>query len=65
MTSLPYPNLSAHPSINGRIEKLNALAGAPPPHSVKLLSRDEWRDLRSSCRQPEAVSPQIPADTTQ
>jgi Zn-dependent protease with chaperone function len=57
--------LSTHPSTNGRIETLNALAGAPPRHPVKLFSHEEWKDLRSLCRQPEAVSLQAPTDTTQ
>jgi Zn-dependent protease with chaperone function len=57
--------LSTHPSTNDRIEKLIVLAGAPPPHPVKLLSLEEWKDLRSLCRRSVAVSPQFSTGTPQ
>lgn len=55
--------LSTHPNTNDRIERLIALAGAPPPHPVKLLSLEEWKDLRSVCRRFVAASPQFSTDT--
>ena len=57
--------LSTHPNTNDRIEKLIVLAGAPPPHPVKLLSLEEWKDLRSLCRRSVAASPQFSTDTPQ
>lgn len=57
--------LSTHPNTNARIENLIALAGAPPPHPVKLLSLEEWKDLRSVCRRSVAASPQFSTDTPQ
>lgn len=57
--------LSTHPNTNDRIEKLIVLAGAPPPHPVKLLSLEEWKDLRSLCRRSVAASPQSSTGTPQ
>lgn len=55
--------LSTHPNTNDRIERLMVLAGAPPPHPVKLLSLEEWKDLRSLCRRPVAASPRFSTGT--
>jgi Zn-dependent protease with chaperone function len=57
--------LSTHPNTNDRIEKLIVLAGAPPPHPVKLLSLEDWKDLRSLCRRSVAASPQFSTGTPQ
>lgn len=57
--------LSTHPNTNDRIEKLVVLAGAPPPHPVKLLSLQEWKDLRALCRRSVAGSPQFSMGTPQ
>jgi Zn-dependent protease with chaperone function len=57
--------LSTHPNTNDRIEKLVVLAGAPPPHPVKLLSLQEWKDLRALCRRSVAGSPQFSTGTPQ
>lgn len=55
--------LSTHPNTNDRMERLMVLAGAPPPHPVKLLSLEEWKDLRSVCRRSVAASPQSSTGT--
>jgi len=57
--------LSTHPHTDDRIAKLTKLAGAPPPHPVKLFSHEELKDLRSLCRRPAASPLQAPTDTTQ
>ena len=57
--------LSTHPSTDDRIAKLIKLAGAPPPHPVKLFSHEEWKDLRSLCRRLAASPPQPSPDITQ
>lgn len=48
--------LSTHPDTNDRIARLTVLAGAPPPHPVKLLPLEEWKTLRSLCRRSIAAS---------
>jgi beta-barrel assembly-enhancing protease len=50
--------LSTHPGTSERIDKLIALAGPPPPHPVRLFSREEWKDLRSLCRKPVTATSQ-------
>lgn len=57
--------LSTHPDTSDRIEKLMALAIAPPPHPVTLFSREEWKDLRALCRHSTMARSQPPTDTTQ
>jgi Zn-dependent protease with chaperone function len=57
--------VSTHPDTSDRIEKLMALAIAPPPHPVTLFSREEWKDLRALCRHPTTAGSQSPADTAQ
>lgn len=57
--------LSTHPDTGDRIEKLTALAGAPPRHPMKLFPHEEWKDLRSLCRHSVASSPQAVTDSTQ
>jgi Zn-dependent protease with chaperone function len=57
--------LSTHPDTGDRIEKLAALAGAPPRHPMKLFPHEEWKDLRSLCRHSVGSSPQAVTDSTQ
>lgn len=57
--------LSTHPGTNNRIDTLAVLAGAPPPHPVKLFPHEEWKDLRSLCQHSVASSPHAATDSTQ
>lgn len=57
--------LSTHPDTSDRIEKLTALAVAPPPHPVKLFSLEEWKELRSLCQHSVASSPHAAMDSSQ
>lgn len=48
--------LSTHPDTGDRIASLTALVGQPPLHPVVLLPGEDWKDIRSICKN-RAASP--------
>ena len=46
----PPDFLSTHPDMSQRLTTLLALAGPPPTDARRLLSEEDWTDIRSLCR---------------
>ncbi len=46
----PPDFLSTHPDMGQRLTTLLALAGPPPTDARRLLSEEDWTDIRSLCR---------------
>jgi beta-barrel assembly-enhancing protease len=60
-----FSYLSTHPHTGDRIASLTALAGTPPPDSVKLVSPEEWKDVRALCKSKAKAQPQASPESKQ